>query len=332
MIDYKTTNVSFLAVHEKLKGLGILDNNFMLKLDDTDLQGIDVYALNDHSRICHDWRAKVIAECKTNIWYYLREVLRIPHQGEESTAFQLERASCATIWCFSKGINLALSVPRQIGSWMTMDAILSWVYLTVPESVIGKITNDCDDDHLRRIQSLAKRLPEWLTFPVERDMRSPINSRYHHGEYSSIEDPKSPTTKMVPFISDVLYMEDMHYAPNFKNAVALAYETYRHKMLMMTIRPGQEKYPQADEIYAFLHHLIPFTERFYDFTDTIRASILGHMHPYLSTTQALADVKPMVHIQFSHLELGKDMAWIETATAKGQLTADQVRTYYYNVK
>ena len=71
--DVQTSNKSFLKMSVILRRRGVKNNKFMLTLYDKDLQGVDPHSrkLTDRQKI------KIFNEVTNNIWYYLREVVRI---------------------------------------------------------------------------------------------------------------------------------------------------------------------------------------------------------------------------------------------------------------
>ena len=68
-----TNNKSFLDMHHFLKAKGINNNKFFLVLFDPDLAGIDPR----DPKLNRMMKQKVLRECITNYWYFLREIVRI---------------------------------------------------------------------------------------------------------------------------------------------------------------------------------------------------------------------------------------------------------------
>ena len=76
--DFDTSNASFIAMASILRRKGVKNWAFFLKLYDEDLVGVDPYDEN----LSNEYRLKIIMECKKNMWYFIREVMRIPAPGE----------------------------------------------------------------------------------------------------------------------------------------------------------------------------------------------------------------------------------------------------------
>lgn len=122
IIDWKTTNASFIEVHQDLKRLGIKNNTFFLKLYDRDLVGVDPY----DPALPLDMQIKIYLECVVNPWYYIREVARVPADGSPiepggGDRYRLDRNNLATWYLFLNHIDNYSSKPRQCGK--TQDAI-----------------------------------------------------------------------------------------------------------------------------------------------------------------------------------------------------------------
>ena len=120
--DFKTKNKSFIKVHEQLKLLGIKNNAFHLILLNPLLQGVDPHDPN----ITAQQIMMVIQECKLNMFYYLREVVRIEEQGGRLVQFRLDRGTLAAMYHFHNNINFYLMKPRQTGKTVGINAMLSW--------------------------------------------------------------------------------------------------------------------------------------------------------------------------------------------------------------
>lgn len=122
--DYHTKNKSFIKVHKQLELLGIRNNEFFLLLLNPRLQGVDPHDPNLPPSLA----MMVIQECQLNIFYYLREVVRIPQQGAGVVPFELDRGTLASLYCFINDINFYLIKPRQTGKSVGICAMLSWAF------------------------------------------------------------------------------------------------------------------------------------------------------------------------------------------------------------
>lgn len=130
IIDTYSSNLSFLRTAKDLYTLGINNYRFMLKLYDEQLINVDPYS----PTLTAEQIQRVMIECKRNIWYFLREVARIPVEGGAmgpgaGMRYQLNRGNLASTWCFVNNIDHYLVLPRQIGKTKsTLEAIL-WTFI-----------------------------------------------------------------------------------------------------------------------------------------------------------------------------------------------------------
>lgn len=110
MIDTQTSNKSFIHIWRMFQDLNIDNNSFMLELKDESLQGFN---MNDLDKLPEDKRnemmRKVIAECKNNIWFFFREVIKIGnpvsndlHFHENDSRFILTAYSALMIYLYTK--------------------------------------------------------------------------------------------------------------------------------------------------------------------------------------------------------------------------------------
>ena len=125
--DWKTTNQTFIDLHNDLRRLGIKNNKFFLRLYDRDLVGVDPYDVH----LPLEMQIKIYLECVVNPWYFLREIARIPSPGKPiepggGDRYEIDRNNAATWWLFLHHIDSYASKPRQTGK--TQDALLKVNY------------------------------------------------------------------------------------------------------------------------------------------------------------------------------------------------------------
>lgn len=102
--EMETKNESFKRMYLYLKSIGIKNNKFMLMIYDKDLIGVDPYDKN----LTVEMKEKIREECKNNIWYFFRNVCRIP----KCESFELNKHNCAQIFLYSKRISSWMATHR----------------------------------------------------------------------------------------------------------------------------------------------------------------------------------------------------------------------------
>lgn len=115
VVHKDTKNFSFIRMAVLLAKMGVKNNLFHLSLYDPKLLNVDPHALNHVNDPTGELRLRVAMECRRNIWYYLREVVRIPASGGDPIHFQLNRGNLSMVWCFMNSIDYNGTQPRQTG-------------------------------------------------------------------------------------------------------------------------------------------------------------------------------------------------------------------------
>ena len=87
--DFQTQNKSFLKVQKQLELNGVKNNSFHLILLNPLLQGVDPY----DEFLTPEQVMMIIQECKLNMFYYLREVVRIEEDGGNIVHFRMDRGT-----------------------------------------------------------------------------------------------------------------------------------------------------------------------------------------------------------------------------------------------
>lgn len=89
MIDTTTKNKSFIVVWRFLQDKNIDNNDFMLQLNDESLQGFELSDIDkiEDAKERNGLIQKVLTECKNNIWFFFREIVRIGNGVANSIGF-----------------------------------------------------------------------------------------------------------------------------------------------------------------------------------------------------------------------------------------------------
>lgn len=137
-----TKNHSFLAMVDEMLSMGIKNPYFILSTRNEELNDIpDMYEylhekedtdLDEYRR-----RVQIIeAECTNNIWFFFREVARIPIFGtnmdyRNSIRFELRKSNIMAIYAFRYGRSLLLKSRENCAGKTTLLTLLSiWAMLS----------------------------------------------------------------------------------------------------------------------------------------------------------------------------------------------------------
>lgn len=158
-----TKNESFKKVSDALRESGIENCNFMLKLYDEDLIGVDPHDPN----LTDEQKVKIIQECDKNPWYYLREVLKVPTQGGGFERFKLDLSNCAQIYLAVEANESSwVCKPRQTRSTISSLALISYytIYpLSNPKRSLGIYGRDkaCSRTNINKLNGLY--VPDYIS-------------------------------------------------------------------------------------------------------------------------------------------------------------------------
>lgn len=162
IVDTKTKNESFLRLVSLYEEMGIKNAYFPLTLLQPELQGVDPHSddLTDRQKVL------IGLECQYNIWYFLREVVRIPPQaGPNPIPYIANRGNIALTWCFMNHVDTALIQPRQTGKSVSTDCVMIWVlYIGATNTDINMITKDATlrAKNVERLKKIRNHLPSYL--------------------------------------------------------------------------------------------------------------------------------------------------------------------------
>lgn len=174
--DAGTSNKSFLQVARDLQKVGVKNWYFMLEIKDPTLVGLDPYQCDEHGNctLTKDQISRIMIEISRNMWYYLREVCRIPEAGSSGggVPYKANRGNIAQAWCLLHGIDSWLCLPRQQGKTISALAAQVWVYSfgTANTSFIF-VNKDGENakENLRRMIQQIEILPVYLRFESAMD-------------------------------------------------------------------------------------------------------------------------------------------------------------------
>ena len=164
--DYKTKNKSFLKVAKILKDKNIRNFAFPLMIYDPRLIGVDPWSEEVANSLV--LQSRIAIEVERNIWYYLREVLRIPTPGG-SVHYEIHLGNLALTFSLLCNFNTAIELPRQHYKTYSAVAFYSWVTLFVAKNYSMIFTHKSYTDmveNLRKLKILAdpesNSIPEYL--------------------------------------------------------------------------------------------------------------------------------------------------------------------------
>lgn len=160
--DYNTINKSFLSVHKLLKDLGVKNNNELLQIFNKQLIGVNPHDPNLPDNV----RMMIDHECRCNLWYYLREVVKVPI-GDNMYPFDLNIGSFTITWMITRKQNFFYEISRQVGKTFLLTTILGWVLLFGGERYNMANIHHSKDPAITNLNAIKKSLdsiPAYLQY------------------------------------------------------------------------------------------------------------------------------------------------------------------------
>lgn len=320
--DTDTKNISFIQTAVDLKKLGIKNCLFMLKLYDPSLKNVDPYDPD----ITDEQMIRVINECYLNPWYFLREVARIPDQGNPAgIPYQANRANMAMTYCFTKNIDSYLVIPRQIGKTQSAVAIIDWSFLfgtTDSQFLFQNMRSEKAIENLSRLKDQRELLPAYMQFKIAYDedgkeikgtnnVKSLSNATNNNkivtgASASSIEQAESigrGGTQPIQYYDEVeftKYIKTIIEAagPAFATASANAKRNKSLSSRLFSSTPGDLDSQAGQDAAALVEGMCTWSEKFYDMKDE-------ELEEYVE----LNSTNKIVYIEYQYPQLGKDEEW-----------------------
>jgi hypothetical protein len=162
IIDLNTSNKSFLRMAGIYKAMGIENNSFMLSLLNPELSGVNPFSED----LSPEQMLLIAAEAKSNPWYFIREIARIPISGAaDPIKYKANRANLALTWLFYNHITLLLMQPRQTGKSVSTDVIMNYIRCVSGLNTTMFLFTRNDSlrvENVKRIRELENTLPYYL--------------------------------------------------------------------------------------------------------------------------------------------------------------------------
>lgn len=319
-----TNNKSFLEVHKYLEDMGIKHNKFMLTLLDPDLAKIDPHDPNLSTMM----KTKVLKECIYNPWYFFREIVRIPDDGQpRGVKFELSRGNLATLFCLMMNMNIFLEMPRQTGK--TMSSLCWYLYLFnfgTANAEMSFLNKKFDDSklNLQRLRDLRALLPAYLRMESgfnpdgsKAKGRSNVETLQHPVNNNKIRTVASARNKVAAAsllrgrTTSIIYIDEYAWilynsiiytnmVPAFNTASRNAKRNNKPYGMLITTTPGLLTTDEGIEGFNMKDSATPFSERWYDLSAEEIQNIIS------SNTNS-----NFVYIRYTYQQLGKSEEWFK---------------------
>jgi len=321
-----TTNISFMVLRNLLKSEGIKNNKFFLEIKDPTLIGVDPYDPNLNS----ETKQRIIKECVSNYWYYLREIVRVPNiGGSEGVQFKLHRGNLAINFCMINNLNTIAELSLQHGKNIAVSTRLSWEFLfgtnNSGSDIIGK-TIENSKVNLHRIREICTILPDYIRF---NNFKVDVNGKVQKyiDNYEKMECPLNRNTiNVIPSrrylkkdlkeeksynISPRIWYDDFTFISNIRKvyynslpktheAVVRAKNNNSPNGIVITTSPGDVRISNQQWVYNMINMATQFNDCWYDLSyDEIKELMDKNL------------ISSFVYIKYLYNEMGTSEGWFK---------------------
>lgn len=338
IVHADTKNRSFRRMAAIYAKMGIQNNLFHLALTQPDLAKYDPHNLTDPSI---ELRLRIAHECQINIWYYLREVVRIPVAGGEPISFEAHRGNISMAWAYGVGIDYMSVQPRQTGKTIGAIAITSHViYFKGRNFTMAMLTKDTNlrQENVSRLKEMRDALPQYLIHSqsvLDTDNKEGLVYNALNNEYMTFvaqKDRQAASNVGRGQSIPSLHVDEKGYCSNIRitfpviqaATTAAGPHAKRNGMPSTNIYTTTAAAVDGDSgKFAFerLTAAMPFTEKLYDCED---AEAAIKMVKFNSTNN-------MLNGSWSYLQLGRTHEWFVDTIAKVGASEEEVERDFLNI-
>ena len=322
--DFGTKNKSFLETARELKDLGIKRwyQCLEVKYPQFGVQDLDPYS----DSLTPEQIGYLVLEAKDNVWFYAREVVRVPAKGApQPYRLYLHRAAHATIWCYIHSIDVELCQPRQTYKTTTATALIQHAFIYDQNNINIPYLHIKDADSTRNagmlrdyIDAGPKWANPWATWRKPPGLKS-LKYDAHGTEIAVKASSDSPDRARDILRGDTLFVafiDEWEYIPFIDNVVegcspamvsarAIAKENHGRTCIFYTSTPGNLDSQPGKAAQKMIDATPRFSERFYDLTDE-------QLQELFDGTAVGNEGKALtkVYIEFDYKQLRKTEAWL----------------------
>ena len=310
--DLSTKNGSFIKMYMYLKAHGVRNNSFMLALTHRELLGVNPYDLN----LSTEKKMMIVDECERNIWYFLREVVRIPTQGANNARFELNQNNCATIF------NFCLSVP----TWSTSPRM---TFRTMSIKMIEICKSIARYDEAFIFDRTIGSLPDYLTKAkkIIRKIKGDDVGLYHNTTFAFSPDQINKDDGFAEG-ANIIHFSDAEYFPHigdiYKNHEDI-FKAYRNRYMALCAQSsGMISEYDAKPFGLFFESTISDNAAEYGAIDIIDSFVRWKNDFYDWPAEYFSEVKGF-YIYTGYKDLGYDDEWLKSRSLELNNDQDVIR-------
>lgn len=342
-IHYTTKNKSFIKLAEVYYQMGVKNNAFHLSILDKGLMDIDPF----DETLPIEMKARVLAECKNNFWYFLREILRIPVPGSlVPISFEANRANIALYWLFFNHVMTIVVILRQTGKTTTLMSLVTYLLnFGTTNTFINLLTKSegLKAETLSKVKTLFEELPEYLNFSTKKDIFNSdeiklikLDNKFK-GNLSS-SSPKQAEKVGRGFTSPINLIDEGAFIENVAIAMGAmlmsgnaartaAASNGKPYGTIIATTAGNTDDREGNYIYKLVTAATVFDEKFFD-TDN-NENLLETIYTNSNASKNEAK-RPIVNITMSYRQLGYDDKWLKEKLSENISTPENIKRDIFN--
>ena len=338
IVDTKTKNDSFLTLAAKYRSMGIRHWYFILALHNPELQGLDPFDPN----LTIDQKLAIAHECKTNPWYFFREVARVPAMAGsiEPGFYKASRGNIAFYWCFFNHITPILIQPRQTGKTFTADFLSLYIIdIAGNNTKMFMLTKgtDLQTQAISRIKEMRELLPKYIyqRDAKDSDNKTGLNNTRLNNEYLTgvARSNKMAANNLGRGLTvPIVHVDEAPFItwigttlPALRAAGTAARDIAASHGAMwgtiFTTTAGRRDDRDAGYMYDFVSKAMPWNEVIFDCVSQQDASRMVDANSRVNA----------VNLTFSHRQLGKSDAWLYNAIREANGTREEAERDFLNI-
>lgn len=345
IIHSSTKNRSFVRQAAVYRQMGIKNHAFLLALHDPELLDVDPFDLD---RLDETTILRIMRECKTNPWYFVREIAQAPARGTfNGTPVEANRGNIALWWSYFNHIWITLIQPRQTGKSMSTDVLMELLMNVMCQyTTIHLLTKDdkLRVENVQRLRGMMELLPPYMYLKSTGDSENneEVSINRLHNKYKTHVPRPSPRdannmgrgmTTPTLHIDEPPFQRNIDIAlgaalPGLGAAWDIAKAAGTPYGVIMTTTAGNKEDKSGKFIYNLLQRSAVWTERFFD---AVNEEDLRKMVQMNSIPDEYGNVPTRINATFSHRQLGKSDEWMRSKLVEFEQTVDAANADYFNV-
>lgn len=320
--DVRTKNISFLKVSKMLRERGVKNNKFMLELYDESLVGVDPRSKEVENS--PELQVRIYREICRNVWYYLREIVRVPADGAD-IPYELNIANATMAFLKIQNRNIIEIICRQHGKTMSNVIFDSWSLLFITKNANYAYINKAKPDAIKNLKifkDVKSLLPKWLLVNYIEDIKKDIDN-----QEQKVVAKRNNTLKVVSIGSDPdaadksgrgltianVYWDEFSFTKYNDITYQASVHAYRRASenakkagtpygFIITTTPANLDTPAGAYCYMMIQKAAKWNLQLFDFTKE-------DLDAYIEANSE----NNYIFVQYTYKELGRDDNWLRQA-------------------